>query len=52
MRESFKMEEEEDVEITSLPTNTSKYICTWNNSYRTPIEQWQKTFQKGKLISA
>ena len=31
------MEEEEDIEITSLPTNTSKYICTWNNSYRTPI---------------
>ena len=29
-----------------------KYIYMWNNSYRTPIECWQKTsdFPKGKKI--
>ena len=29
-----------------------KYICMWNNSYRTPTECWQKTsdFPKGKKI--
>ena len=29
-----------------------KYICMWNNSYRTPTERWQKTvdFPKGKKL--
>ena len=29
-----------------------KYIYTWNNSYRTPTECWQKTsdFPKGKKL--
>ena len=29
-----------------------KYIYMWNNSYRTPIEHWQKTsdFPKGKKL--
>ena len=31
------------MEITLLPTNTSKYNYVWNNSYRTPTECWQKT---------
>ena len=40
------------MDITFLPTNTSKYIYIWNNSYRTPTERWQKTsdFPKGKKI--
>ena len=40
------------MEITFLPTNTSKKIYTWNSSYRTPTEHWQKTsdFEKGKKI--
>ena len=38
------------MEITFLPTNTSKYIYMWKNSYRTPTERWQKTsdLPKGK----
>ena len=40
------------MEITFLPTNTSKKICMGNNSYRTPPERWQKTsdFPKGKKL--
>ena len=40
------------MEITFFPTNTSKYIYMWNNSYRTPAECWQKTsdFPKGKKL--
>ena len=40
------------MEITFLPTNTSKYIYKWNNSYRTPTERWQKTsdLPKGKKL--
>lgn len=31
-----------------------KFICIWNNSYRTHSEHWQKTsgFQKGKSINS
>ena len=34
----------------SSPQIHQKYIYTWNNSYRTPNERWQKTsdFPKGK----
>ena len=34
----------------SSPQIHQKYIYMWNNSYRTPTEQWQKTsdFPKGK----
>ena len=47
------MAEEWDVEINFPQQIYQKYICMWNNSYRTPTECWQKTpdFQKGKLIS-
>ena len=40
------------MEITFLPTNTSKIHLTWNNSYRTPTECWQKTsdLPKGKKL--
>ena len=40
------------MEITFLPTNTPKYIYTWNCSYRTPTECWQKTsdLPKGKKL--
>ena len=36
----------------SSPQIHHKYIDTWNNSYRTPTERWQKTsdFPKGKKI--
>ena len=36
----------------SSPQIHQKYICTWNNSYRTPTERWQKTsdFPKGKKL--
>ena len=27
----------------STPQIYQKYICVWNNSYRTPITHWQKT---------
>ena len=35
------------------PQIHQKYIYTWNSSYRTPTERWQKTsdFPKGKKIS-
>ena len=41
------------MEITFLPTNTSKIHLHVENSYRTPTEHWQKTsdFPKGKKIS-
>ena len=41
------------MEITFLPTNASKCIDKWNNSYRTPTECWQKTsdFPKGKKLT-
>ena len=40
------------MEITFLPTNTSKNIDMWNNSYRILTERWQKTsdFPKGKKL--
>ena len=36
----------------SSPQIHQKYIYTWNNSYRTPTERWQKTsdFPKGKKL--
>ena len=36
----------------SSPQIHQKYIYMWNNSYRTPIERWQKTsdFPKGKKL--
>ena len=36
----------------SSPKIHQKYIYTWNCSYRTPTERWQKTsdFSKGKKI--
>ena len=36
----------------SFPQILQKYIYTWNNSYRTPTERWQKTsdFPKGKKL--
>ena len=36
----------------SFPQIHQKYICKWNNSYRTLTECWQKTsdFPKGKKI--
>ena len=36
----------------SSPQIHQKYSYMWNNSYRTPTEQWQKTsdFPKGKKI--
>ena len=46
------MAEEEQVEITFLPTNTSEIHLMWNNSYRTPTERWQKNsdLPKGKKL--
>ena len=40
------------MEITFLPTNTSKLHLHVDNSYRTPTERWQKIsdFPKGKKI--
>ena len=37
---------------TSSPQIHQKYIYTWNCSYRTPTERWQKTsdFPKGKKL--
>ena len=36
----------------SSPQIHQKYIYTWNNSYRTPTEHWQKTsdLPKGKKL--
>ena len=35
----------------SSPQIHQKYIYMWNNSYRTPIERWQKTeFPKGEKL--
>ena len=36
----------------SSPQIHQKYIYMWNNSYKTPIERWQKTsdFPKGKKL--
>ena len=36
----------------SAPQIHQKYIYTWNNSYRTPTERWQKTsdLPKGKKL--
>ena len=36
----------------STPQVHQKYIYTWNNSYRTPTESWQKTsdLPKGKKL--
>ena len=36
----------------SSPQIHQKYIYMWNNSYRTPTEQWQKSsdFPKGKKL--
>ena len=36
----------------SSPQIHQKYICMWNNSYRTPTERWQKTsdLPKGKKL--
>ena len=36
----------------SSPQIHQKYNYMWNNSYRTPIEHWQKTsdFPKGKKL--
>ena len=35
-----------------LPQIPQKFICMWNNSYRTPAESWQKNADlKGKPIS-
>ena len=36
----------------SSPQIYQKYIYTWDNSYRTPTERWQKTldFPKGKKL--
>ena len=38
--------------LPSSPQIHQNYIYTWNNSYRTPTEHWQKTadFPKGKKI--
>ena len=37
---------------SSSPQIHQKYICMWNNSYRTPTEHWQKIsdFTKGKKL--
>ena len=37
---------------SSSPQIHQKYIYTWNNSYRTPTERWQKTsdLPKGKKL--
>lgn len=36
------MAEEEHMEITFSPTNTSKYICMQKNSFKIPTECWQR----------